>query len=366
MTQKQAGRGPTREVGDGIVGLEIDHDKDVRRDTDDVGEVAMVTPYASESLTDYRGERGKVVGTIVKHGVTYGYVVDVDGKTLYGSKKDFFVGRWMLEDIHPPTAFELRVRHALRHWSSQRDYYGSSWDGIECFHFELAKAVENVGVESAGWYSYPSSKRKDMDGKDWRLICSGHPGHVAVNCHSLLHDNAWTLNTTIFSTREIDTAGVKMVGHHDHWVRTLLWTREVAMALQTHGYRYDEALVDLNWRLNQVPRMHQIKMKLMPALAEACKSVAGVDPPQEYVSIGLSKIRLRPFSVGTHDPMTDERRYSVITVRPDIASDSRMLPIVIAHELIHWAIGRKPSEDPHGEVFQRVAERMGIPPKYRD
>ena len=155
----------------------------------------------------------------------------------------------MTEDIDKDTPLTARVRSALGHWATQHNYDGPSWDGVEAFHRALANAVTHVSIESAGWYRYPSSLRPDMDGKDWRLCIPDNGMVVSVNCHSLLHDNLWTLSTTIFSTQEIDVGDLVMVGHPDPDYRAVLWTLRVAEALETHGYNYEKVKAELRARL---------------------------------------------------------------------------------------------------------------------
>ena len=78
------------------------------------------------------------------------------------------IERQIIEDKYPETDLEEKVRDAVAHWQVQHDYEGVLWDGIESIHFSLTDAVNSLMIEDAGWYSYPSSLRSDMDGKDWR------------------------------------------------------------------------------------------------------------------------------------------------------------------------------------------------------
>ena len=155
----------------------------------------------------------------------------------------------ILEDIALQTTNEMLVREALEHWAVQRDYKGVSWDGVEAFNFRLATVADRAIVQSAGWYRYCGSTRPDMDGKDWRLLIPWE-APVSVNCHSLLHNGVWTLSTTIFFTSEVDlrhTAPV--ISNDDVWVRSMMWSIEVAKVLQTDGYNYSEAIADMKERV---------------------------------------------------------------------------------------------------------------------
>jgi hypothetical protein len=345
--------------------LEVDLDSTVVHDHPHVGQKAQVNHYANEVLLTKRGKEVRITGVILKSGQIAGYEVDCHGETFYAPRKDFFVGSQMVEDVHLSSSRAQHIRQVLGHWGRQHDYYGPSWDGVEAFHFELAKATDRVVVESAGWYKYPSSTRPDMDGKDWRLVIPDRSGTVAVNCHSLLHDHVWTLSTTIFSTREIGPRLGRALEDRDHWTRTLLWTLAVARTLQTNGYDYQIPMHQITARIRAIPVLQKLVADLIPQIFQAHGKVFGRGPkPLSPVSIGLSRIRIQPSHVGRYERPTDEAPYGILTVHPKAWKDKQFLREVVKHELIHHVLER--SDDPHGDTFQAMSKELGLPPKYRD
>lgn len=171
----------------------------------------------------------------------------------------------MVEDIHPEDQEVRTIRQGLAHWSTQRNYEGKEWDGVESFNLALAKLVDAVAIEAAGWYKYPSSKRSDKDGKDWRLVTRSG---VAINCHSLLHDDVWSLATTIYKTNDINLSKLKFISDSDPRRRALLWSLEVAKVLETDGYKYDKAKDDMRRRLAKLLVAGRIVIRGTYPLAE--------------------------------------------------------------------------------------------------
>lgn len=267
------------------------------------------------------------------------------------------------EDAHLEGEDVEYIKRTLKHWRTQHDYDGPAWCGVELFHYNLAQAVQRVAIEAAGWYKYPSSTRSDKDGKDWRLIMPGDEELIAVNCHSLLHDEVWTLSTTIYSTDDIDPTNLSYIGHSDHWTRTLLWTREVAKVLATDGYDYTEPIQDLDNRLAWIPRLQQIADELKGELFAAVKQATGGLPQPVILSIGVSDVTVPVGSIASHTRL--DEGYSVITVTKKALEDAELLREVIKHEMIHWILNGHTKQD-HGRTFQMVSDMVGLPKEYQD
>lgn len=354
------------EIGDAFFPLEVNLEN-VSRQHLHVGKSALVAEHANESLHDLRGKKVKITGVFEKHGQIAGYEVQHSEKTYYGAKKDFYVVRQFLEDVHLNSGKAQHLREILSHWEGQRDYYGTDWDGVELFHFELAKAVDLLAVESPGWYKYPSSLREDMDGKDWRLVVPDRNGAICVNCHSLVHDYVWSLSTTIYSTRQVDLDQLKLVGHPDHWVRTLSWTWEVARALRKEGvYDYEEVLEDLKTRIRLSLMLKRLSYRLLPEISAAYGKLFGTPPKVGKFSVGVSRIRLGGTSIGRHEPPSDETGYSILSVGPRAFRSKDYLLSVLKHELIHLVLKTARTEGVHNKEFHLMGELVGLDRRYQD
>lgn len=356
-----------KDIGDLEFPLEANLPEEVSRDHAHVGERAEITPYADRSLRPLRGKEVSVTGVVLKGGQIAGYEVKYKGKTYYGPKKSFFVQIAMVEDVHLDSAQAKHIRSLLSHYRTQRDYYATSWDGIEALHFELAKASQTAAVEAAGWYKYPSSSRADMDGKDWRLVIPGISGAVAVNCHSISHDNVWTLATTVYSTRDIEMQQLRFLGDSDHWNRVLVWTMAVAQALETDGADYSEIARNLGDRLVRNRSLKALVQHLWPHVEGTLQELFSDHARMAPLSIGFGTIRVEPNHVGRYEHPSDECAYGILTIHPDATKDPKYLFEVVKHEMIHHALAAIPGKrDPHDEDFQRMAKALGLPKKYRD
>jgi len=156
------------------------------------------------------------------------------------------------EDIFDLSKDAKKIRNVLKHWNKQHDYVGPSWDGIIKLHNAIAKIAKQAAFESAGWYKYKSSTKSDnMDGKDWRIILTEFDPVVVINCHSCINEDSWTLSTTVFNSIEINIDKLNVITHHKPKVRSLLWSIETAKILETHGYKYPEAIEAMTAKLKK-------------------------------------------------------------------------------------------------------------------
>lgn len=358
-----------KEIGDKRFLLEAHPDKDILREHELVGKKVTVSPLAMESLRKFQGKPAEVTGVVLKHGQLAALEVSLNGQKFLSPKKDFFLYRSYLEDIHLNGYYGQAVKDAMSHWSESRDYYGPSWDGIEAFHWQLAKVAEYATIESAGWYKYPSSARQDMDGKDWRLVLTTFNESVAVNCHSLLHDSVWTLSSTIYTTKDIDREMLEApIGSSDHWERTLLWTLDLAEKLQTQGYDYTSVINSFKARIKANRRLTLMKEEMIPEIVDEYEAIYGPIGQMLPISVGFSNLRASGPSIGCHDKPSDTQPYSIISIKPKAAKDLNYLRHVLKHELVHYVLHHHNAEGepPHGKRFQQLAKAVGIPQKYRD
>lgn len=278
--------------------------------------------------------------------------------------------RQIIEDKYPETDLEEKVRDAVAHWQVQHDYGGVLWDGIESIHFSLADAVNTLAIESAGWYSYPSSLRSDMDGKDWRLVITDPSDyyHVVVNCHSILHDNVWTLGTTIYSTNEIDGeyALEHSIGDEDPWIRSMLWSMDLADKLQTSGYDYSKAMDWMRYRLSLLGEVWPVASRWIAIFKNSYRKMFDEDDDiPEQITIAINDWALPVDKIASYRHATDDRPYGVLTISPNAWNRGmKFVEWVVIHELIHAANG--PDEKSHDERFKLLSDLAGIPEKYQD
>ena len=271
------------------------------------------------------------------------------------------------EPKYKPSDVTQLVREKLKDFQVQRDFPGRDWQGIEMLCYKLAELCKEIAVEAAGWYKYPTSTRFDMDGKDWRYVCRTSKRPVVINCHSLLHDNVWTLSTTIYDTKQIDVDKLEPIGHDDVWKRSMLWTIETAKVLQTDGFDYSEPLNDFKSRLNAVDDLYGLKQKLEIEIKEVFKKIFHrQDQMPQKISLGINAWQIKPGRVAVYyNPKKTGLSHGTLTIHPKVVKDKEYLRSVLMHELIHAAFGSK-SEVSHHKEFQQLATVLGLDKKYQD
>ena len=337
-------------IGDRDIPLEADA-ADIIREGGDMGAAAKVSPCAGGDLLPLRGKKGIVSGMIHRYGVLVGYEVTIDDKPFLGSKKDFYVGREVLEDILPPSAQSASVQSALVHWQQPRTYWGEFTDGLELFCFELASATDKAFpiANCKGWeFAIP-------DGLSWTTVC----------CPASVHGNVWTMGTAVFPAG-VNAYEGEVEAIDDHWGRVFVWSEIIAEDMLSQGFPWKAALKGIQMRATATREIvHPLFDKTMDyVLSVAHQMFPDLTDPGP-ISIGVSNIRLAPGTVGLTEPPTDRRPYTVISISTKAFSSMDYLKQVVLHECIHIALQSK-GGDPHGDRFQQLAIKVGLEPKYRD
>ena len=99
--------------GSGTFLLRLILETDLKQDHSLVGEPISVSPVAGGSLLSKRGELGEIDSVASRLGEVVGYQASIDGKKSQGSKKDFFVGTQVLEDIQNPTPTSVALKEGF-------------------------------------------------------------------------------------------------------------------------------------------------------------------------------------------------------------------------------------------------------------
>jgi len=339
-------------IGDRDLPLEADLQSEIDRDADIVGEPTEVSSVAGGDLESLRGKPGRILGVLRRFGVIVGYEVEIGDKTKIGTAKDFYVGREVLEDIQPPTATSVAIRQALAHWGEQRDYWGDLTEGVESLMFALASAtpVAGVDVSQGGW------KLSIPDPRGERTI---------VNCGVIHHDNVWTMSTAVYPERQPVKEAIRVA---DHWGRVFAWSEVVAQEMVGYGFPWEKALRNL--RLRSATSVKILRPLLISALqrVEKAKKELGISKEvfSPYgMSIGFSRVRLKPGTIGLTEAPTDLRPYTVISISPDAGKSAPYLEQVVLHEALHIGVGSRGGR-PHNEEFKALAKKVGLKPKYQD
>lgn len=254
-----------------------------------------------------------------------------------------------------PESLLQKIRRVLRPWQATKRYPGPSWNGIEKIHLTLAGVVESLGIESAGWYSYPSSTRPDKDGKNWRLICADGGKPIVINFHSLLHDGYWTATTTIYETDEVDLSKVKMLGHPDAWARSMLWSIRLAKVLETDGYDYKPAIESMIKRIHVVNKLKEMTKFITPWLEEAATEVGVLDSLPKF-TIAVNSWRAK--TEGVYEKPATDQPYGIITIDSELISSFDAMEKTLTSKLI-LAILNTNKPNPSYHAILKLLNRRG-------
>ena len=103
----------------------------------------------------------------------------------------------------------------------------------------------------------------------------------------------------------------------------------------------------------------------MPLIAQIYQEETGEPTEAAPIQVAVNEWDLPEGKVGSFlFPDEEEGRdFGLLTVGPD-NFDTNKWKWVALHELVHAVIG--PSQNPHGELFDKISHRVGIPKEYRD
>jgi DNA topoisomerase-1 len=286
------------------------------------------------------------------------------GRELIASR----VARWAAESLvefdGPTTELEHDVRKALAHYNVQHQYQAGDWGGLEKFHLKLAQVVESVVIEmpvGSAFYDYPSTYGDNGQvGQDWRytVVDPTDSMPTIINAHSMVHDNSWTLSTTIYSSNQTQTTNPPIT-HFDPWVRSMLWTIEVLTFLQV-----DESVIDdIKMRMAMGQRSWKRIKEIKPKIELAVEKLFGREADfADYTLVVVADWDLPEGKAASYN-YDDKEPWGTMAISPKVF-EKGIFDIAITHELCHAALG--PSSSDHGEEFQRLAAFMGIPKDWRD
>lgn len=346
-------------IGDRENPLEADLGADLCRENPLIGQRAEVSPCCGGDLYGRQGEFGPITGVLKRYGRIVGYEVELDKSRLTGTKKDLYVEQCVLEDVQPATPISVGVREALSHWNKQHDYWGPMLDGLENLCFELASMTQEVVLlcDEGGW-----------------KFCVPEPMNMTtvVDCHVAYHDNVWTLLVAVYPLRKPyaelrQEEGAVVLGHEDHWERTYRWTEAVAISMIAKcGLPWQDALAGMKKRAFVTRDYLRAQVgNTLPRVIAAHTKLFGTPKNVTRLSVGVSRVRLRPGTVALTEPPTDRRPYTVITFSPTAGKNADYFSQVCLHESIHLVVASRGGE-PHNDNFQTLAQVLGLKPEYRD
>ena len=343
-------------VGDRNAPLEADLDADVVRDHTMVGKTIEVSSIAGGTLKEHRGKKAQVLGVILRFGQPVGYSVRInDGPDEIGSAKDFYLDRCVVEDAMTPTATSAALREGLSHWNRQRDYWHTESGGLESMAFAVA-SVTPAAIAQHYEFGWDFAVPDPMKG-----------GYTQARCAAFQNGNYWTASMAVRPIR----GGMQPVVNpiEDHWARTFFWTHAIAKGMtERFGWPWEKEVRSIEARAVAtakvlVPMVNQSLQKCLAARKEITGTSLDLAPGS--VSAGFSVVRLKAGTIGLTEPASDRRPYTVVSIAPSAAKDPKYLRQVVLHECAHIAVAAN-GGPPHNELFEAIAESVGLDPEHQD
>ena len=316
-----------------------------------VGKDVEISYECVGALRPHSGKKAKVVGVHERFGRPVAFVVVVDGteKKTVVSLRDVYLDRKLVRDFTPPSQSSETLKSGLKGWASQREYWLGSNSGLESMCFDLACISDSLGFRRLG----------DGEVTAFEFVLrGGHAGKYSSAVFPFLISGESWYTSAIVSSGMVGPETVQTPRVEDHWQRVFAMGEELSP--------FD------SWRKNFVSRRKATETVLVPMarsfmgqIVPAYESIVGRRVEEPRYSLGFSRIRVPPNSIGLNDPPTDTRPYHVVSISPEAAKNPKYLSQVVLHECIHVVVG-KIGGDPHNGIFDQVAAMVGLEPKHRD
>jgi len=202
-----------------------------------------------------------------------------------------------------------------------------------------------------------------MAGKDWRYIIV-EPEDVmpcVVNAHSMVHDNTWSLVTTVYSSGQLEWLDeTQAISHFDPWIRSMLWTIRVAELLQSGGNEFSSIIDDMKSRIKLQQVVHGRIEQVCNQIDGVFRDMFGRKPDfPDYFLVVIADWELPDGKIASYN-YADTGPCGTLAISPR-AFENGIQDAVIKHELCHAALGKM--DDPHGDEFQKLADWLGVPKK---
>lgn len=322
-----------------------------------VGKDVEISYECVGALRPHSGKKAEVVGVYERFGRPVALMVVVEGtrKRTAVSLRDVYLDRKLVRDFSPPNQTSETLKSGLKSWTSQREYWLSSNAGLESMCFDLACVSDSLGFRCLK--GGEESRGEGITAFEF-VLQSGHAGEYSSAVFPFLVSGESWYTSAMVSNGLVGPKTVRILQVEDHWQRVF-----------TMGEKLSPRE---SWRRNFVSRRKATETVLVPMaksfmgqIVPAYESIVGRKVEEPRYSLGFSRIRVPPNSIGLNDPPTDTRPYHVVSISPEAARNPKYLSQVVLHECIHVVVG-KIGGDPHNGVFDQVAAMVGLEPKHRD
>ena len=117
---------------------------------------------------------------------------------------------------------------------------------------------------------------------------------------------------------------------------------------------------------SETKKIDQLKNNLEKKVEKAYKEVTGEEPESSDNIVVKVDNNIKKGKIGSFKHPENKKDLGVLKVHPKALDDTDYIEDILKRELIHAAHGIDNEEARnHGGVFQKVANKVGLPKKYR-
>lgn len=130
-------------------------------------------------------------------------------------------------------------------------------------------------------------------------------------------------------------------------------------------YAQKKAIIDSDYP-TETKEVKKIEKNIKNKVEKAYKSVTGEEPKSIDNIIVKVDDTIPPEKIGSFKHPKNKKDIGLMKIHPDALNDKDYVEDIIKHELIHASHGLEDTmARNHGGVFQKVADKVGLPKKYR-
>lgn len=116
----------------------------------------------------------------------------------------------------------------------------------------------------------------------------------------------------------------------------------------------------------ETKRVDMMKDVIKNKVEKAYTDVTGENPVSDDNIVIKVDDNIKDGKIGSFKHPRNKRDIGIMKIHPKALDDTDYVEDIIKHELIHAAHGLEDTEArEHGGVFQKVADKVGLPKKYR-
>lgn len=196
----------------------------------------------------------------------------------------------------------------------------------------------------------------------------------------LLHDNIHDNNISITITDVMTVPpGVISIGHHDIWIRSMLWTAFIIHQVGDGPDPTAPIRLRIKWANFVHSRMGVAQKRVTEAISQISwtPEVQQLFAPFPPITVIINAWSLPVGKVGMYLRALEDQEEGYLTIHEAVFNQimknkqlrrpGESLPYyeyILMHEMIHAAFSQSCYDSDHGPAFMRIAEALELPEKY--